>query len=160
MRESERNVVQNHLVVKCERDIFEPDSLAATFLHGDRRCLKRQGGSRHELSVSQQSNEKLGDKEIDNQNQYRRDDDSLRGGASYALRATARRHTEVAADGGDNKSEKNGFDEPSGHVAPDQRLPGRGPVLPRVQAQKQARDHVSAHQSQQGRDDGQKKQTE
>src|SRR6266849_8517677 len=81
-------------------------------------------------AIAQQSDQQLGNKEVDHQNQHRRDHHRLSRGATHALSTPARGHPEITADGRYHEPEEHRLDQPRIHVPPHQRLPGGGPVLP------------------------------
>src|SRR6185437_1800777 len=89
------------------------------------RCSATNGGlAMLERSSSKQSHRKPGNEKVNGNNEDRRSDYGLSGGAANALRTPACRNSVVAADAGNNESEQNGFSQAHENVLENENLPG------------------------------------
>src|SRR6185437_627804 len=83
--------------------------------------------------ASEDANRQAADEKIAGDNQHGAVNDRLRGGAANTLRASARGHSKIAANGGDDEAEEDGLDQTLQNVGILEELVGHVEVLRGVQ---------------------------
>src|SRR5215468_5425502 len=87
--------------------------------------------------------ENLRDEIRENEDEHGSDHHRLRCGASDALSTAGGSQAVETADQRNHKSENQRLHQPLGHIVPFQGAPCRGPILPRLEAQKEMAHHPS-----------------
>src|SRR5579883_28679 len=113
-------------------------------------------------SPAKDADHKAADDEVGCNDKHGCGDYGLRCRAAYALRATARGHSVIAADGGDNEAEEDGLDEALDEIGVTKRLIGGVEILRAVLAQHQHghsaatgdTDHIGNDGEKEQHDDG------